>query len=151
MTTKSPFPEFDFKWPKMDQGFWERFTVPGIDSSALMQSQQKNFEALVNANQKAAEGYQALLRRQGEILGETMRSIQEAANELMQANDGRELPKKQAELIEKTIGNALKYMQELAELTITANTDTMNVIQDRARESVAEMRELAEKLSSHRK
>ena len=35
MSNKSPFPELDFKWPNFDQGFWDRFSVPGIDTSAL--------------------------------------------------------------------------------------------------------------------
>ena len=151
MASKSPFPEFDFKWPNFDQGFWDRFSVPGIDSSALMQSQKKNFEALVKANQKAAEGYQNLMRRQGEIMTETMQSIQEAVTDLMKANDGRDLPKKQAELVEKTVGRALKHMKELAELTISANGDAFKVIQDRAKESIAEMQELAEKITAGRK
>lgn len=151
MANKSPFPEFDFKWPNFDQGFWDRFSVPGIDSNSLMQSQKKNFEALVKANQKAAEGYQNLMRRQGEIMTETMQSIQEAVGDLMKANDGRELPKKQAELVEKTIGRALKHMKELAELTINANGDAFKVMQDRAKESIAEMQELAEKIAARRK
>lgn len=151
MASKSPFPEFDFKWPNFDQGFWDRFSVPGIDSNALMQSQKKNFEALVKANQKAALGYQNLMRRQGEIMTETMQSIQEAVADLMKANDGKDLPKKQAELVEKTIGRALKHMKELAELTINANGDAFKVIQDRAKESIAEMQELAEKITAGKK
>jgi len=151
MASKSPFPEFDFKWPNFDQGFWDRFSVPGLDTSALMDSQKKNFDALVKANQKAAEGYQNLMRRQGEIMSETMQSIQESVADLMKANDGKELPKKQAELVEKTVGRALKHMRELAQLTIDANSDAFKVIQDRARESIAEMQELAEKISAGRK
>ena len=151
MANKSPFPEFDFKWPNFDQGFWDRFSVPGIDTAALMDSQKKNFEALVKANQKAAEGYQNMMRRQGEIMTETMQSIQEAVAELMQANDGKELPKKQAELVEKTIARALKHMRELAEMTISANSDAFKVIQTRAKESIGEMQELAERISSAKK
>ena len=151
MASKSPFPEFDFKWPNFDQGFWDRFSVPGIDSNSLMQSQKKNFEALVKANQKAAEGYQNPMRRQGEIMTETMQSIQEAVGDLMKANDGRDLPKKQAELVEKTIGRALKHMKELAELTINANGDAFKVIQERAKESIGEMQALAEKITAGRK
>ncbi|MBP6014797.1 MAG: phasin family protein [Alphaproteobacteria bacterium] len=151
MANKSPFPDFDFKWPNFDQGFWDRFSVPGIDSNSLMESQKKNFEALVKANQKAAMGYQNLMRRQGEIMTETMQSIQEAVGDLMKANDGKDLPKKQAELVEKTIGRALKHMKELAELTINANGDAFKVIQDRATESIAEMQQLAEKITAGRK
>lgn len=151
MANKSPFPEFDFKWPNFDQGFWDRFSVPGLDTSALMDSQKKNFDALVKANQKAAEGYQNLMRRQGEIMTETMQSIQEAVGDLMKANDGKELPKKQAELVEKTVGRALKHMRELAQLTIDANSDAFKVIQERAKESIGEMQELAEKISSSKR
>lgn len=147
MADKPPFSEFEFKWPNFDQNFWEKFKVPGVDTTSLMESQKKNFDALVKANQKAAEGYQNLMRRQTEILTETMQSIQDAAADLMKANAGKDLPKKQAELVEKTIGRALKHMKELADLTISANTDAFKVMQDRARESIAEMQELAEKLN----
>lgn len=150
MATKPPFPEFEFKWPNFDQGFWDRFSVPGMNASALMESQKKNFDALIQANQKAAEGYQNLMRRQTEILGETIQSIQEAAASLMKANDGKDLPKRQAELVEKTIGQALKHMKELADLTISANGDAFKVIQERARESISEMQQLAEKISTPR-
>jgi phasin family protein len=148
---KSPFPEFDFKWPNFDPNFMERFSMPGLDTSALMESQKKNFEALVKANQKAAEGYQNLMRRQAEIMSETMQAIQESVGDLMKANDGKDLPKKQAELVEKTIGRALKHMKELAQLTIDANGDAFKVMQDRAKESISEMQELAEKISTARK
>ena len=147
----NPFPEFDFKWPNFDQGFWDRFSVPGIDGNALMESQKRNFEALVKANQKAAEGYQNMMRRQAEIMTETMQAIQESVADLMKANDGKDLPKKQAELVEKTIGRALKHMKEIAELAITANGDAFKVMQERAKESIGEMQELAEKISAGRK
>jgi phasin family protein len=145
---KGPFPEFDFKWPNFDQAFWERFNVPGLDTSALMESQKKNFEALVKANQKAAEGYQNLMRRQAEIMTETMQAIQESVADLMKANDGKDLPKRQAELVEKTIGRALTHMKDLAELAINANGDAFKVMQDRAKESIVEMQELAERISA---
>lgn len=151
MANKNPFPEFEFKWPNFDQSFWDKFSVPGMDTNSLMQSQKKNFEALVKANQKAAEGYQNLMRRQGEIMSETLGSLQESITELMQANKGGELPKKQAELVEKTVGRALKHMKELAELAINANGDAFKVIQERAKESISEMQDLADKISSGKK
>jgi phasin family protein len=91
------------------------------------------------------------MRRQAEIMTETMQAIQESVGDLMQANDGKDLPKKQAELVEKTIGRALKHMKELAQLTIDANGDAFKVMQDRAKESISEMQELAEKISAGRK
>ena len=151
MPNKPPFPDFDFKWPNFDEGFWDRFKVPGVDASSLVESQKKNFEAMVKANRKAAEGYQNLMRRQVEILTETMQSIQESAGELMKANAGKELPRKQAELVEKTISRALQHMKEMADLTISANSDAFRIMQDRATHSISEMQTLAEKFSGGKK
>jgi phasin family protein len=148
---KSPFPEFDFKWPNFDQGFFDRFSVPGIDTHALMESQRKNIEALVNANRKAAEGYVNMMRRQGEILTETMQSIQEASADLIKANAGQDLPKKQAELVEKTVGRAFKHMRELADMAVTANTDAFKIMRDRAAESIEELKALTEKIAAGKK
>ena len=41
--------------------------MPGIDADALMNAQQKNIEAISNANQLAAEGFQAIGKRQTEL------------------------------------------------------------------------------------
>jgi phasin family protein len=148
---KSPFPEFEFKWPNFDPSFFERFNVPGIDTQALMDSQRKNIDALINANRKAAEGYANMMRRQGEIMTETMQAIQEASADLMKANAGQDLPKKQAELVEKTVGRAFKHMKELADMAVSANTDAFKIMRDRATESIEELRELTEKISAGKK
>ena len=148
---KSPFPEFDFKWQNFDQSFFERFTVPGIDTQALMESQRKNIDALVNANRKAAEGYANMMRRQGEIMSETMTAIQEAVGDLMKANSGKDLPKKQTELVEKTVGSAFKHMRELADMAVSANSDAFKIMRDRASESIEELRALTDKMSSGKK
>ena len=147
---KSPF-EFDFKWPNFDPSFFERFNVPGVDTQALMESQRKNIDALISANRKAAEGYANMMRRQGEILSETMEAIQESVGDLMKANAGQDLPKKQAELVEKTVGRAFKHMRELADMAVSANSDAFKIMRDRATESIEELRALNEKLTPQSK
>ena len=47
---ENPFLNIDFQKMMMD------FKMPGIDADALMNAQQKNIEAISNANQLAAEG-----------------------------------------------------------------------------------------------
>ena len=92
-----------------------------------------------------------MMRRQGEIMTETMQAIQEAVADLMKANDGKDLPKKQAELVEKTIGRAFKHMRELAEL---ADQRQQRRLQDHARPRQGIDRgdqELAEKISAGKK
>src|SRR5207249_8587274 len=61
--TPSPFPDI--------AKLIERFNMPGLDVSKIMEAQRKNIEALTQANQAAFEGMQGLAKRQMEILQET--------------------------------------------------------------------------------
>ena len=53
----NPFLDFDVTRMMSD------FRVPGFDTEALMAAQRRNIEALTKANQLAAEGMQAVMRR----------------------------------------------------------------------------------------
>jgi hypothetical protein len=50
-----------------------QFQLPGVDFTALVDRERKNIEALVKANRIAFEGWQRLVRRQAEMLQETMK------------------------------------------------------------------------------
>jgi phasin family protein len=140
-------PEFPFAFPQFDlEGFTARLKDAGLDGEAMMLGHKKNFAAIAEANRKAAEGYMALFTRQKEIMDETVAAVQEAVQDLMSANKGRDLNKTQSALIEKTIGKALTNMKELAEMAMSANTAAYKVIQRRTQESIEEVQELTAKL-----
>ena len=71
---------FSFDAEKMTEFFKQNdFTkqlaslkMPGIDPEALVKAQQKNMDALVEANKAAAAGYQDLFKKQIAIFEETM-------------------------------------------------------------------------------
>ena len=75
---------FSFDVEKMTEFFKQNdFTkhlasmkLPGVDAEALMAAQQKNMDALVEANKAAAAGYQDLFKKQVAIFEETMAEAQ---------------------------------------------------------------------------
>ncbi|MCH8139368.1 MAG: DNA recombination protein RmuC, partial [Proteobacteria bacterium] len=50
----------------------EQFKFPGVDTTVLIESQQRNIEAITKANQVAFAGVQAIMQRQAEILRKTV-------------------------------------------------------------------------------
>src|SRR5579863_672303 len=69
-----PFPDF--------RTLLENYKIPGVDFASLMDHEKKNIDALTKANKIAFDGWQALVRRQSEILQETMKeAIANARNE----------------------------------------------------------------------
>ena len=62
-------PVFDFA------KLMSQFRLPGVDFTAFVDRERKNIEALVKANRIAFEGWQRLVRRQAEMLQETMQKV----------------------------------------------------------------------------
>ena len=52
-----------------------QFQLPGVDFATLVDRERKNIEALAKANRIAFEGWQRLVRRQAEMLQETMKKV----------------------------------------------------------------------------
>ena len=69
----------------------EKFKVSQIDINVVMDGQRKNIEALTAANKTAAEGFQAVARRQGELLGQAVDTAS-AALEKFTKVDTRKAP-----------------------------------------------------------
>src|SRR6186997_703145 len=92
-------PVFDFT------KLMSEFQLPGVDFTALVDRERKNIEALVKANRIAFEGWQNLVRRQAEMLEETMKKVV--------ADAGQEDPKKKrADLAKEGVEKALANMRE---------------------------------------
>ena len=94
-------PGFDFT------KLMSQFRLPGVDFAALVDRERKNIEALAEANRIAFEGWQRLVRRQAEMLQETMKKVVADAGQ----EDGI---KKRADLAQEGFEKALANMRELA-------------------------------------
>ena len=88
---KTPFADFDSLFKQMQ--------VPGLDMDAMMAAYRKNVEAVAAATQAVNEGMQALIRRQAEIIKDSLEQMRVATAELSSAKDSKELTDRQAEII----------------------------------------------------
>ncbi len=120
------FPDFDM------EDFMSKFSIPGADNDivkSLIETNQKNLDAIVAANQAAAEGYQVLAQRQ-------MTIFQDSLNNLANLNTVAENP---AESAAETIQSGMEQMQELLELAAKANKDAFEIISARAQETINDL------------
>ena len=128
-STAGEMPFFDFT------KLMSQFRLPGVDFAALVDRERKNIEALTEANRIAFEGWQSLVRRQGEILQETMKKVV--------ANAGQEdAMKKRADLAKEGFEKALGNMRELAEMATKSQKEAFEVVRKRVEENVESIRNL---------
>jgi len=126
--TKSASPAWPFDFSKM----LSAYKVPGVDFSSLLEREKKNIAAVAQANKIAFEGWQALVKRQSEILQETMRETMEAARK----QDGA---KQRLDMAKDGFEKALSNMRELAEMAAKSQKDAMATLQKRMSDSMDEM------------
>jgi len=120
-------PAFDFT--KMLQ----QFKIPGVDFSSIVERERKNIEALAEANRIAFEGWQNLVRRQSEILQDSMkRAVEESRNQNALKNG--------AELARSAFETALGNMRERAEMAAKSQRDAFEVIRKRVEENMNALR-----------
>ena len=116
------------------------YKVPGVDVEAMMAAQRKNIEALTAANQLAVEGVQAVMRRQAEILRQTMEEASSMMSEMVAAGTPEDKVSKQAELAKTAFEKALANMKELAEMVAKSNSEAADVLSNRVKESIEEVK-----------
>jgi hypothetical protein len=90
-------PVFDFT------KLMSQFRLPGVDFAALVDRERKNIEALAKANRIAFEGWQRLVRRQAEMLQETMKKVVADAGQ-------EDAIKKRADLAKEGFEKALPWL-----------------------------------------
>jgi phasin family protein len=115
----------------------QQFRLPGVDFAALVDREQKNIAALTKANRIAFEGWHRLVRRQAEMLQETMKKVI--------ADAGQEDAKKRAGLAKEGFEKALANMRELAEITTQSQKEAFDVVRKRIEENVEGIRNFGKK------
>lgn len=134
---QNPFADMDFQKMMAD------FKVPGVDMQEVLESQRRNLEALTSANQLAAEGVQAVARRQAEIMRETMAEVQKATREIMSTGGTPEQAvAKQTELARSAFEHAISNMREVAEMMTKSQNEAADVINRRISESLDEIKRM---------
>ena len=125
-------PVFDFT------KLMSQFRLPGVDFAALVDRERKNIEALAKANRIAFEGWQRLVRRQAEMLQETMKKVVADAGQ-------EDATKKRADLAKEGFEKALANMRELAEMASKSQREAFEVVRKRIEENVEGIRNFGKK------
>jgi phasin family protein len=129
---------FDFDISK----YMSDFKVPGVDVETLMTSQRKNLEALTQANKLAYDGLQAVVKRQVEILRQTMDEAAQVGKDIAEPGNPQDKAAKQTELAKEAFERALSNMRELSEMVSKANNEAFDLLNKRFAQNLDEMREL---------
>ncbi|MBP2298661.1 phasin family protein [Azospirillum picis] len=130
----NPFLEFD---PSKLMG---DLKMPGLDVESIIASQRKNIEAVTAANQLAYEGFQAVLRRQAEVLRTVTEDVNRAVGELTVAGTPEEKAAKQADLVKTAFERSLANIRELTEMVAKSNTEAADILAKRVSESLDEIK-----------
>jgi phasin family protein len=119
----------------------EQFKLPGVDTQEIVEARRKDIDALVQANQAAYEGMQALANKQSELLKTAMQDIQSAVQGAA-SGVGAGDPGKQAEIARKAYEKVLGDMKDLAEIARASQTDAMAKITQRGTEHLDEVKKM---------
>ncbi|MCU7801752.1 MAG: phasin family protein [Candidatus Thiodiazotropha sp. (ex Lucinoma kastoroae)] len=131
---------------KQLQGGFSSYQLPNIDSDSFMESQKKNLEALMAANQAALSGTQELLRYQSEIMKQAMADATEAANSLASSTSPQEIAEKQTELVRAAFEKAVSNSTELSELMKTNQEQITALVNERFTDALKEVKDSIKKM-----
>ena len=129
--TAGETPFFDFT------ELMSQFRLPGVDFAALVDRERKNIQALAEANRIAFEGWQRLVRRQAEILQETMKKVV--------ADAGQVDAMKRTDLAKEGFEKALANMRELAEMGSKSQREAFEVVRKRIEQNMEGIRNFGKK------
>ena len=130
---------------QLQRGF-SAYQIPNLDSSALIESQKKNVDALIEANKAAFMGSQELLRQQGEMLQQAMKDATEAATALAGSSSPKALAEKQTELVQAAFEKALANSAKISELVRKNQEEINNMVNQRVAEGLQEIKDAIDKL-----
>lgn len=152
-TTKNPFLDFDpskfFDMNRLTdfQKAFTEFKLPSPDFEGVVAAQRRNVEAIVAANQLAIEGYQAIARRQAEIVRQSMEETSSIVTELLTPGTPEDKVAKQAALVKGAFEKANANMKELSELVAKSNAEAAEVLTKRVKESIEELQGILSKVA----
>ena len=99
-----------------------------IDPAKIYEAQRSNMEALVEANQKAAQAYEDLFRQQVVVLREAAERVQEQFEDLRSNPASAMEPQKQADGMRTTLEDTARQLADLAETAAKVNAGALEGI-----------------------
>ncbi len=119
-------------------------TVPGLDTEAVTEAQKKNVQAFVDANRVAAEGYQAMFKKQVEVMQASIAEMTETMKEATTTPISAETAEKRLEAAKAQFESGVAIFTDLSEAARKTNEEAFAIIRARFTEGVEEIREMTE-------
>ena len=117
-------------------------------SLLLWAAQRRNLEAFSQASQLAAEGMQALARRQIELTRETFEGFSALLRDLSQPVSPEDRIAKNTDYAKQMLEKGVNHGREVVSIAAKTGADAAEVLQKRATESLDEMRVMASKTAA---
>ncbi len=143
--TKNAETFFDFDFSKMMAGYAQ---LPGVDVEALVESQRKTVAAFGAANWAAFEGAQKVVRRQAEMVQESLGGIAPGFSELATSAMPAAAAAKQARMCKDAYQKAAADGRELVDLVTKSGRAATAPIQKRVVESLDEIKTQVDKFAA---
>lgn len=110
-----------------------------FDMDGIIKANQRNFEALQEANKAAAETYKDMLDKQMEVFGAMTKSVREQY-QWAEDNAGPDTLKSKQEAMNDSVEQALVMMKKLADATREANEQAYEQVKGQVSEAVEEIK-----------
>lgn len=121
------------------------YKLPMIDMQQIITISRKNIEAMTAANQLAVEGIQACLKRQAEIVQESIKEANSIVSEITAAGTPEDKIIRQVELMKSAYESAISSTRELAEIATKSNEEAAEIISCRVCDTLDEIKSVAKK------
>ncbi|MFA7428847.1 MAG: phasin family protein [Rhodospirillaceae bacterium] len=135
----------DLRLPAMGVQAGQLPQIPGVNVDAMVDAQKRNMETLTAANKLAFDGFQAILRRQGEIVRSAMEEASDVAGRMASTTDPQKRMAFQAEVAKEAFERAVANARELTELATNSNAEVLDLLTGRISESLDELTEVLRK------
>jgi phasin family protein len=128
-----------------------KYSLPNLDTKALIEAQNKNVQALTDANRAILESTRSLLQRQTEMMKQVLEEASEAVKSLGGATSPQEAVDKQIKMIEDSVSKALANFSEVTEMVKKSRDETTKLMADRFNENLEGLRASIGKLKKESK
>lgn len=119
----------------------ENLKLPGVDAKVLLEGRRKDIEALLEANERAFVGVEALTRKQIETFSEIMHEWQQGTKDLLANEEGSKKAEHLTNQAQQAVSHALNHMIEMAEIAAQSNNEVRNILEVRYRNALTEFRD----------
>jgi phasin family protein len=129
----------------MFNNFGRDLKLPSMDVEAILSHHRKNLEALQKSASATTTGAQNLMTKQRQILQDTMSEITDMAQSYRAPGNPQEMMAKQADFARRSFETAIKNASEVAEIVKKSGTESVEILRERIRETMEEIRKGYEK------